>query len=841
MIIATAYDDGSGVLAIDSETQESVSTGSVDAARETLIAKVRDHARQRGHTMRVLAVDPSGRWELDVHADGSVHPAAASDDDAPSEPTTTPDEPDTAETPVYVEPQRPTPAPAPTTPAPPSPAPPVTAARDQPNEMTRRAAREQSFLTSPQRTEAPATTGWRGMLASLGIKVSPSAAEISRRDDVRAVSRHWAGPRTIAVVNGKGGAGKALQVDEPVLTPTGWMPIGSLHVGDLVIGRDGLAYPVMGVYPQGVQDLYDVALTDGTTIRATGDHLWEVETPADRHRAASCAAPDCARPVLATALCGAHYKQQWRGNPFKAIRTGAYAKVARSSTGARVMTTRQIADAGLGVDRGIRGMRHRFFLPVAAPIKFDPVDLPLDPYLVGLLLGDGCLTSGSPMISTADDAIRSAVENLIPSGTYLTRKTRYDYRIARSAHSGPNPLTDRLRALGMWGVNSATKTIPREYLYADADARLAVLQGLLDSDGCVANRGAAVALTTCSDDLAAGAQFLAESLGCVVTTGRGRGSYRLPTGKIVEGMDYTRLTITTPPGMEPFRLERKAAGLRDDRQRPPYRAIQSITAAGRGEAVCIAVASPDHLFLARNCVPTHNTPTTAMLAAVMARYGGGGVLAWDNNDTRGTLGWRTEPGAHEAHVRDLLPHVDRLMDPSARAADIAAYVHHQSVDKYDVLRSNPASLPGDQRLTRDDFDAVHRVASRYFRLMLIDSGNAEDAPHWLRMIDHADQLVVATTTRSDHAEAARLLLNSLHERDPRSAGLADGAVVVVSQADRDEKPAAEVAEHYRGLARAAVTIPYDRAMRADWLRYDALSAPTQRAWLRAAAAVAGGL
>jgi hypothetical protein len=181
------------------------------------------------------------------------------------------------------------------------------------------------------------------------------------------------------------------------------------------------------------------------------------------------------------------------------------------------------------------------------------------------------------------------------------------------------------------------------------------------------------------------------------------------------------------------------------------------------------------------------------------------------------------------------------MDPAARAADIAAYVHHQSEDKYDVLRSNPASLPGDQRLTEADFDAVHTVASRYFRLIFIDSGNAEDAPHWLRMIDHADQVVVATTTRAEHAEAARLLLNALHDRDERSASLADGAVVIVSQADRDEKPAAEVAEHYRGLARAAVTIPYDKAMRADLLRYDALSPETQRAWLRAGAAVAAGL
>lgn len=237
----------------------------------------------------------------------------------------------------------------------------------------------------------------------------------------------------------------------------------------------------------------------------------------------------------------------------------------------------------------------------------------------------------------------------------------------------------------------------------------------------------------------------------------------------------------------------------------------------------------------------NKTPTTAMLSAVFARHGGGGVLAWDNNDTRGTLGWRTEQGPHEAHIRDLLPHVERLMDPTARAADIAAYVHHQGEDKYDVLRSNPASLPGEQRLTHDDFDAVHRVASRYFRLMMIDSGNAEDAPHWLRMVDHADQLVVATTTRDDHAEAARLLLNALHDRDQRSAALADGAVVIVSQADKAEKPASEVADHYRGLAREAAAIPYDPAMRAGWLRYGGLSPTTQRAWLRAAAAVAAGL
>jgi len=237
----------------------------------------------------------------------------------------------------------------------------------------------------------------------------------------------------------------------------------------------------------------------------------------------------------------------------------------------------------------------------------------------------------------------------------------------------------------------------------------------------------------------------------------------------------------------------------------------------------------------------NKTPSAALLAAVFARNGGSGVLAWDNNETRGTLGWRTEQGPHEQHVLGLLPHAESLMQPTARAADLAAYVHHQVQDKYDVLRSNPLLLPHQQRLTAADFDAVHQVAAKYFRLIFIDSGNDETAPHWLRMIDYADQLVVATTTRPDHAEAGRLLLDALRDRNEHSAALAQSAVVIVSQADREEASAATIAAGYEGLARQALTIPYDPAMRAPWLRYDALTAATQRAYLAAAAAVADGL
>ena len=237
----------------------------------------------------------------------------------------------------------------------------------------------------------------------------------------------------------------------------------------------------------------------------------------------------------------------------------------------------------------------------------------------------------------------------------------------------------------------------------------------------------------------------------------------------------------------------------------------------------------------------NKTPTTILLSALLARYGGSGVLAWDNNPTRGTLGWRTEQGPHEHTVLDLLPRTDALLAPNARAAELAHYVHHQTRDKYDVLRSHPEVLATDQRITAADFDALHEVASKYFRLIVIDSGNDESAESWLRMIDHTDQLVVATTTREEHAESGRLLLEELSRRDERSAALAETAVAIVSHASTNEAGPEAITEGFSQIAREAVAIPYDPKLSGRPLHYAALAPKTQRAWLRAAAAVAGGL
>lgn len=237
------------------------------------------------------------------------------------------------------------------------------------------------------------------------------------------------------------------------------------------------------------------------------------------------------------------------------------------------------------------------------------------------------------------------------------------------------------------------------------------------------------------------------------------------------------------------------------------------------------------------------TPTTILLSAVFARFGGGGVLAYDNNQTRGTLGWRTEQGPHDATILDLLPKATDLLSTGAQSADLAHFVHHQTTDRYDVLRSKPVALAEAQRVDAGDVHAIHQVTSKFYRLIFIDSGNDESDPLWKRMIDLSDQLVVATTTKDEHAEAGALLLEALADRDERSAALADEAVVIVSESNDSAKPAqaAEVREGFSTLAREAVSIPYDPAMVDGVLHYDALRSSTQRTWLRAAAAVARGL
>ena len=265
----------------------------------------------------------------------------------------------------------------------------------------------------------------------------------------------------------------------------------------------------------------------------------------------------------------------------------------------------------------------------------------------------------------------------------------------------------------------------------------------------------------------------------------------------------------------------------------------------RADILAVSQHWPGHrlITVANGKGGSGKTPATVMLAAVLARCGGAGVLAIDANQTRGTLGWRTQKGSHDATVIELLPEIPRLLGTTAQSADMAHFVHHQPEDRFDVLQSQPLALASAQRLTPSDLTALLDVAAKYYRVSVVDTGNDESAAEWRTLVDHAHRLVVPTTTRDDHAEAGALLLEALERRNPASATLAGQAVVIVSQADPGAKPAdlRRIINGYRELGVTVVAIPHDPAMVGGRLLYSALRPATQRAWLAAAAAVARGL
>jgi phosphate starvation-inducible PhoH-like protein len=360
--------------------------------------------------------------------------------------------------------------------------------------------------------------------------------------------------------------GRAQPLATPVLTPGGFRPIGSLRVGDLVTGADGRPTPVLGVYPQGRKEVFRLRAQDGSSTLCCGEHLWRVFTPDDRGR----------------------------GTP------------------GRVLETRELA----GSLR--RCHQHRYELPLlSAPALFEPQAVPLDPYALGLLLGDGCLTAKTtPSFTTSDPELAAALEASL-DGIKLQKKGEYDYVLRHGGRGGvvvANPVTAALRELELAGTYSHTKFVPEPYLQNEPAVRVALLQGLLDSDGgpvAQAGRACRIQYTTCSERLRDDVVFLVRSLGGVAYWRRRAAAGRAPGRVRGQAVGYRRdafvMDIRLPATVEPFRLRRKREIYARHGGGRPMRFVDSIEPAGEAETVCIQVAAADSLYVTDDFLVTHNT------------------------------------------------------------------------------------------------------------------------------------------------------------------------------------------------------------------------------------------
>ncbi|MGC9536471.1 helicase-related protein [Streptomyces sp. UG1] len=360
------------------------------------------------------------------------------------------------------------------------------------------------------------------------------------------------------LLQGEVGSGKAQPLDSLVLTPAGFRRMEDLRVGDEVIVPDGEIALIDGVFPQGERDVWRLVLSDGSSVECDDEHLWIVGTS-----------------------CGWH-----RGQPPK------------------VMTTREIR-----LDTFKANGSSKWYLPAATPVDLgDDSGLPLDPYLFGLLLGDGSFRHNL-RLSTIDAEIRDAVAMAVAPECQLipVKGSRCDYTIQMTHRAGGarNPVIQTLRDLNLWGVTSHGKFVPEAFKNTSIKNRLAVLQGLMDTDGTVHTGGFSASFCSASRTLAEDVAWLARSLG-----GRAR---------ILPKREAFNVSVSLPDLYAPFRLTRKAEQLGP---RPKFntfrRGIRAVEYVGRKPAQCISLAHPSHAYVTDNFTVTHNTMVAlrAMLAVV---------------------------------------------------------------------------------------------------------------------------------------------------------------------------------------------------------------------------------
>lgn len=375
---------------------------------------------------------------------------------------------------------------------------------------------------------------------------------------------------------GQAGGGKALSVNSLVLTPTGWRKMGTIEVGDKLCATDGTVQEVIGVFPQGVKPLYRVTMKDGGSVLADLDHNW---------------------------LAWRTHSNRKKNNT-----------ITSGEASARKWTTRQMLEE---MSKGKRddGRTRGFAIPVTEPVKFNVagqlkgrgtfVGREIDPYILGLLLGDGTVTEKGVKLSTTDDEIAEYFTKTI--GNVSRNGINYCPRGSELVR-----LKGQLEDLKLLGRKSHDKFIPRQYLFAPIPDRWALLQGLLDTDGWVEGKRA-VYFTSVSKTLADGVEHLARSLGAVTSRTDKLPSYTHNGEKLKGQQAYTvRMKFPTPTNC--FRLQRKISIAATIEHQSVSRVIESVEYDRDADAVCIAVSNPNSLYITDDFIVTHNTDLEIGLA-----------------------------------------------------------------------------------------------------------------------------------------------------------------------------------------------------------------------------------
>ena len=380
---------------------------------------------------------------------------------------------------------------------------------------------------------------------------------------------------------------EALPVSSKVLTPSGWKKNGALIKGEFVIGADGKHKEIIHINDCGKVQLYEVIFSDGTSAKCSTNHMWTVQNVLGKHKTLT-------------------------------------------------LRTKEIAENYIYCSpKGQK--KYRYQIENCKPVVFKRKEYPLDPYIVGALLGDGSVNSvpeHCPMLTTGNKELVENVRKLLPEGCELRegKNGRLEHRmvdiLGRRGYNHKSRARQAVLNADIAGKLAHEKRIPENYLFGAIDDRFSLLAGLMDTDGSASN-GGLPSYHTSSPGLAEDFRFLGESLGASVTLDikKDKRGYR----------DQYVLFLKFNNDVNPFRISAKKNRL-EKRKNTANRSIVDIYSIGQEEARCITIASESGLYLTNNCIVTHNSAHYERPESIEAALGDNTNVQIDISSVNGTAG-----------------------------------------------------------------------------------------------------------------------------------------------------------------------------------------------------------
>lgn len=402
-------------------------------------------------------------------------------------------------------------------------------------------------------------------------------------------------PMASMLFSGPTGVGKLVANYEtvPVFTEDGQVvqkKHGDLQVGDKVFDRCGRPTEILEVFPHHDVDMYRVVLSDGRTLDVGDNHLWTV-----------CTAKQFVK-----------YKKGKEIHP-------------------KVMTTKELLQHGIVSEYG-DGRRHlKWFIPQNGAVQWQEQKVSVHPYVMGALLGNGCLTLSTLGFSSNDMDTVEKITRLIGAiaSVKKSRSHTWNFELPECMQNGKLKCFQTnvlLKDYPEVCVTSREKRIPPVFMYGSVEQRWQLIQGLFDTDGTVSSDDRVrVSFSTFSEGLALDVQSVLFSLG-VSSSIRLYKRYRKDEQGVERDLPEYVVRVKSEDSLKYrfFSLSRKLNVLRTHMRRHKQRnkdfswvGISDIQYIGKQDAQCIYVDNEEHLYQAGPYVVTHNTEISKQLAQIL--------------------------------------------------------------------------------------------------------------------------------------------------------------------------------------------------------------------------------